>query len=132
MYVVWSVNTRGVLVAAAFVFLATYAFFELLAPLWERAGYPTGDLVVLPGLVLYSVALGALLSVVAGVRLRQLLAGGLAVYVPWLVYLETTAGPFGSPVHVLVGVFFLIGFSAGVWLAERSTRLDTVGRRRAS
>lgn len=56
-------NPKGVLVGAGFVLVATHAFFELLAPVWERASYPTGDLVVLPGLVLYCLALGALLLV---------------------------------------------------------------------
>ncbi|ADD04581.1 uncharacterized protein Nmag_0997 [Natrialba magadii ATCC 43099] len=80
-------------------------------------------------LVLICAVSGALFSRFTGVRTDSLLVGGFFVYLAWWGYLEVTTGPFDSPVHILLGVLFLIGFGLG---ATGGERLDSGSGRRSS
>lgn len=121
-------NEKAVLISGLFVLVATYLLVVPGEPLWSPIGdYAGGDVMIL-GLVSICVVCGAVFSAATGVHFKHLLLGGLAVYTVWMLYLEATAGPFDSPVHILLGVFFLVGFGFGAGVVEWGDRRGLVRR----
>ena len=122
-------NEKAVLVSGLFVLVVTYLLVVPGEPLWSPIGDYTGEGVMILSLVLVCVVSGAVFSAVTGVHFKHLLLGGLAVYTVWMLYLEATAGPFDSPVHILLGIYFLIGFGFGAGVVEWGDRRGLVRRR---
>ena len=122
-------NEKAVLVSGLFVLIATYLLVIHGEPLWSPIGEYAGEGVMILSLVSICVVCGAVFSAVTGVGFKHLLLGGLAVYTVWMLYLEATAGPFDSPVHILLGIFFLVGFGFGAGVVEWGDRRGLVRRR---
>ncbi|OIB55943.1 MFS transporter [Natrialba sp. SSL1] len=108
-----------ILGGAGFVFLVSYVLTVPARDAWSTVDAWVGEPGLILSLVLVCAVSGALFSRLTGVRTDSLLAGGFPVYVAWWGYLEVTAGPFDSPVHILLGAFFLIGFGLGAKGGER-------------
>ncbi|ELY93961.1 major facilitator superfamily transporter [Natrialba hulunbeirensis JCM 10989] len=108
-----------ILGGAVFVFLVSYVLTVPGRAAWSTVDAWVGELGVILSLVLVCAVSGALFSRLTGVRTDSLLTGGFLVYLAWWGYLEVDAGPFDSPVHILLGVFFLIGFGLGATGGER-------------
>ncbi|WP_312854251.1 MFS transporter [Natronococcus sp. JC468] len=108
---------RETALGGLFVLVASYLLVvpgrRLWGPTIDRVG-EFGFLLVLIGVCL---ACGAGFGALTGIRSLPLLVGGAVVYSVWWLFLEATAGPFDSPVHVLLGTFMLGGFAVGVRLA---------------
>ncbi len=122
-------SEKAVLVSGLFVLIVTYLLVVPGQPLWSPLGAYAGEGVMILGLVSVCAVCGAVFSAATGVGFKHLLVGGLAVYTVWLLYLEATAGPFDSPVHILLGIFFLVGFGFGAGVAEWGDQRGLVRRR---
>lgn len=113
---------------SALVAIVTYLIYVPGRVVWESigdlAGTHSGELVMILIMIGFCAGSAVIFSLVTGVRLQHLIIGGILVYIPWLIYLEVTAGPFDSPVHIFLGVLFLIGFTIGGYLAEWSESRD--------
>lgn len=115
-------HIAGVLSSGLFVFLVTYVLQVHGQSIWTVVENWAGELVLMGLLVAVCASLGAVFSAVTSVNFWDFVVGGIGYYLTMLVYLEVTAGPFDSPVHILLNILFLIGFVLGVGavvLAER-------------
>lgn len=122
-------SETAVLIGGLFVLVATYLFVVPGEPLWSPIGDYAGEGVMILSLVLICIVSGAAFSVATGVHFKHLLLGGLAVYTVWMLYLEATAGPFDSPVHILLGIYLLVGFEFGARAVEWGDQHGLVRRR---
>jgi len=121
-----------ILGSAAFIFVVTYLVWITGEPLWSWV-YPwigtySGELVMIMFLALICAFSGAIFSFFTGVQTRYFVTGGLLSYLVWWFYLEATAGPFDSPVHIILGIFLLTGFGVGAGLVEGAERRDILHR----
>ena len=117
-----------ILSSGLFVFLATYVLQIHGQSIWTLVENWAGELVLMGLLVAVCASLGAVFSAVTGVRFWDFVIGGIAYYLTMLVYLEVTAGPFDSPVHILINILFLIGFGLGVGVVEIAERRGVMHR----
>jgi hypothetical protein len=120
-----SIVKEGIQQAAAgglFVFVVSYLLVVPGNPYWGLVTDRFGESGLIIGLIAVCVVCGAVFAALTGVRFQFLLAGGAVVYTLWLFYLEASAGPFDSSVHIILGALLLTGFVVGAALVERSTQ----------
>lgn len=110
--------------SAVFVFVATYLINTLRNPLWDLisqwANTPLDEIILILFLVSLCFFSAVGFSFYMHIHTLNLAAGGAAVYVLWLLYIETTAGPFDSPAHSYLRIFYLAGFVVGALLVNWS------------
>jgi hypothetical protein len=110
--------------SAVFVFVATYLINTLRSPLWDlisqRVSIHVGELILIPILVGLCIFSAAAFSFYVNIHVLNLALGGTVIYVLWLLYIESVTGPFDSPAHIYLGIFYLAGFSVGALLANWS------------
>ncbi|WP_187432983.1 MFS transporter [Natronococcus pandeyae] len=116
-----------------FALVVTYLLFEPGRPLWgwiiDWIGTHSGEPVAMFFLVGLYALFGAVFSLLTGVRFDNFVAGGFLAYIALVTYLEAVAGPFDSPVHLFLGLFFLFGFGFGAKLAEGAEQRGVLRRR---
>ncbi len=117
-----------ILGSGLFVFLTTYLLQVHGRGVWTAIESWTGELVLMGTFVLVCALFGALFSWATGVRLRNFAVGGFAFVLTFIVFLESTGGPFDSPVHIVLNALFLIGFVLGAGIVERADRRGLLSR----
>lgn len=119
-------------VSGVFVVVTTYLLHIFGQPLWgwvESKGgmYSGGLMAILVFMGLYALC-GAIFSFLTGVQFDNFIAGGFLSYIALWGYLEATAGPFDSPVHIYLGILFLLGFGFGEKLIESAEQRGILQR----